>query len=103
MEDVIASGDGFAPARVIFKIGGEEGETVARAVLDAAFHQHLADLRFALEVADSGADLMAGGEEMDNTMAADESGSAGDQNGAHIQILHYSNELRLHWKGAMEG
>ena len=85
MEDVIATLDRLGPARVLLEIGGEEGEHRSR-VGRAALLQHGQHIVAALEVADGGADLMSRGQKLQQTVAADKAGPAGDQYPAHIAI-----------------
>ncbi len=54
VQHVVAASDSLRPAGVVFQIGDEEGETVAR-FRSATRLQHGADIGFALERADRGA------------------------------------------------
>ncbi len=85
MQHVLAAGDGFRPARVVFEIGGDEGQAIAR--LGAAFLQHGAHVALALQAPHRGAHLMARGQELQDAMAADEARPAGHQNCAHFRLL----------------
>jgi hypothetical protein len=69
VQHVVAGGDGFPPARVICEIGGEERQAVAS--LGSTFFQHGAHVGFALQVSYRGTDLMASGEELQNSVTAD--------------------------------
>ena len=76
MQDVVATGDGLSPAGVVFKIGGEKGQAAAN--VRARGFESGPDVGLALEISYGSADLMARGEELENAVAADESGASGD-------------------------
>ena len=100
MEDVVAAGDGFGPACVLFEVGGEEGELIAGR--RAADFEHRADIGLALEVADGGADLMAGGQKLQDGMGADEAGAAGDEDCAHCRRLFTCLKSFDDWAGGFD-
>ena len=82
MKHIVATRDGVRPSAVILKISGEETQPVAR--IRAAFLEHGAHIGFALQMTHRRAHLMAGGQELQNGVAADKPGSAGDQNSVHL-------------------
>src|SRR5271166_2894582 len=88
VENVFAAGDGFWPPSIVFEIGGDEGQAIARH--GAAFLQHGAHLALALQVPHRGAYLMADGQELQDGMAADEARPAGHQDGAQLLLLDCS-------------
>ena len=81
MQDVFTAGDRSRPAGVAFEISGNERQAITR--LGAALPQQCAHVALAPEIADRGAHLMAGGQKLQDAMAADEARPAGDQNCAH--------------------
>ncbi len=85
VQHVLTAGDGFRPARVVFEIGGDEGQAMAR--VGAAFLQHGAHVGLALQAAYRGTHLMASGQELQDGMAANEARSAGNQNCAPRLLL----------------
>ena len=54
MQDLLAAGDRFGPASIFFQISGEKLQVVAG--LGAALLEHCANVGFAIEIADAGAD-----------------------------------------------
>jgi len=58
------------PARVVFEIGGEEGQAIAG--IGAAFLQHGAHVGLALQIPHRGADIVSRSEKLQDGMAADE-------------------------------
>ena len=75
MQHVFAASDGLRPACVVFEIGSEEGQAIAR--LGSAFRQNGAHVAFALQIPHSGADVMACGQKLQDAMTADETRPAG--------------------------
>ncbi len=53
--------------------------------MGAAFFEHGAHICFAVEVAYRGADLVASRQKLEDAVAADESGSAGHEDCAHME------------------
>ena len=95
MQHVFTAGNRWGPAGVLFQVGGEELETIAR--LGAAGLEQGADVGLACEVADRGPHRVAGGQKLQDAMAADESRSAGYQDCAHrglARVRYCSNATR---------
>src|ERR1700722_18062349 len=84
MEHVVTAGRGFTPTRVVLKTAREESKTVARR--RTARLEHGADIAFALQIADGGANLMARFQKLKNAMGADEPRPARDQNRTHDDL-----------------
>jgi hypothetical protein len=76
-----AAGDGFRPASIGFEISSDEGQAIAR--LGPAFPQHGAHRILAVQISNRGAHVMARGQQLQNGMAANETGASGNQNCAH--------------------
>src|SRR5262249_4957620 len=72
---------GFPPTPILFEVGGEEGQTVAR--LGSSLLQQGPHLCLALEASNRRANLMPTRQKLQDAMAADESRAAGHQNCAH--------------------
>jgi len=85
VQHVLAAGDGFRPACIVFEIGRDKGQAIAR--VGAAFLQHGAYLALALQAPYRGAHSMAPGQKLQDGTAADKAGSAGNQNCAHCRLL----------------
>ena len=85
VEHVVAAGDRLGPARIVFEIGGDEGQAIAR--LGASLLQHGAHVTGAIQVPHRGAHLVARLQELQDAVAADEPRAAGNQNGAHRRLI----------------
>src|ERR1700722_1784502 len=99
MQYKLAASDGLGPARVVFEIGGDKGQAIAR--LGAAFLEHRAYVALALQTPYGGAHLMARGQELEDGMAGDEARPAGNQNCAHRGFLKFECRVgsdSISWK-----
>ena len=85
VQHIIATGDRFGPARIVFEIGRDKGQPTAR--FGAALLEQGAHIGLAPQAAYSGADLMICGQKLKDRMAADEPGPAGNQNYAHCGLF----------------
>ena len=79
MQDVVAPGDGFGPAGIGVQVGADDRQTVTD-ITGATLAQHGANVAFACQVADGGAGLVPGRQQLDQAMGPDEAGAARDQN-----------------------
>src|SRR5208337_4635977 len=91
VQHVLAPGNGFPPTRVVYEIGGEEGQAIAR--LSPAFPQQSAHVALALQAAYGGAHLMPRGQQLQNGMASDEARPAGNKNCAHPASLIFDSKV----------
>lgn len=88
MQDEVATGGGFGPACVGHEVGGGEGERLAR-WLRAACLEHGAHAGFTIERTHRGPHAIAGVQQLQDAVCADESRTAGDQDqfSAHAGLL----------------
>jgi hypothetical protein len=75
VQHVVATRNRFAPAGILFKLGGKELQAIAR--LCPALLQHGAHVGLTIQTAHGGADLVARREQLHDAIAADEARSAG--------------------------
>lgn len=85
MQHVIASRDRFAPAVVAQQVGGGEADLVGRK--RAPLAQHRDHVLAPIRIAQRGSHRMPVGKQLQDGMHADETGSARDQNRAHVPSL----------------
>ena len=78
MDDVVASTDGIAPARVTSKFSRGEGEC---GIVRTGGSHHCADLLLARLRSNRRPDDMSGLEQLQHDMTADKSGTAGHEGG----------------------
>ncbi len=85
MQNEIATGDRFRPACVAFEVGGGEGEPVETGCACAL--ELAANFVRARRIAERRAHRVPRGQGLQNTVSADEPGTAGDQNQTQRALL----------------
>src|SRR5579862_1013079 len=82
MEHVIAPGDRCRPAGIVGQIRGEERQPIA--TVGAGLRERRTYFPFAPQIPQRGTNLMPGAKQCQSAVAADETGTASDQNCAQV-------------------